>query len=95
MFKQCALYHFTARTLSARSDKLIPQRRDKSQFVSPARLTTPLVWILALALEVTDRIQLSVSVWESDDAVESGEDSDSLIKLYYIIILFRYHSLYL
>lgn len=87
MFKQRALYHFIAQALSARSDKLIPQRRDESQFVSPEGLTTPLLWILAFALEVTDRIQLSVSAWESDDAVESVEDAsqimivDSLIKL--------------
>lgn len=55
-----------------RSDKLIPQRGDKSQFVSPVGLTTPLLWILA---GMMDRIQLLVSAWESDDAVESGEDA--------------------
>lgn len=88
MFKRCAPYHFIAQALSARSDKLIPQRRDKSQFVSPVGLATPLLWILAFGLEVTDRIQLSVSAWESDDAVESSEGAprimtgDTLIKLY-------------
>lgn len=49
-----------------RSDKLIPLRGDKSQFVSPEGLAAPLLWISA---GMTDRIQLSVSAWESDDAV--------------------------
>lgn len=81
-----------------RSDKLIPWRGDKSQFVSPVGLTTPLLWSLASALEVTDTIQLSVSAWESDDAVESSEDAsqimtdDSLIKLYSTTTLFCYRS---
>lgn len=76
-----------------RSDKLIPQRGDKSQFVSPVGLTTSLLWILAFALEVTDRIQLSVSAWESDGAVDSGEGAsrimtnDSVLKLYSAIAL--------
>lgn len=45
MFKRCAQYHFIAQALSARSDKLIPQRRDKSQFVSPAGLAAALLWL--------------------------------------------------
>lgn len=66
-----------------RSDKLIPRRRDKSQFVSPVGLTTPLLWILAFGLEVTDRVQLSVSAWESGDAVESSEDAPQIMSDYY------------
>lgn len=51
-----------------RSDKLSPRREDKSQFVSPVGLTTAPLWTFG---EVKDRVQLSVSAWESDGAVRS------------------------
>lgn len=54
-----------------RSDKLSPRREDKSQFVSPVGLTTAPLWTLAFASKVKDRVQLSVSAWESDGAVRS------------------------